>query len=341
MFTHTTEFTMRFPKLLIIATALFAICASSCKKDEDESLPYLNGTPDFDLPLYGQAGDKFTFKAKGSTDDDGNNASYYWYALPIIDKRDTTDIFTLTLPDTLCTVTVTCGSFKKGYYGYTTEKSITIVNPSRTNGSIKGVLFNVEKDFVFTDERDGHEYWCTTIGDKDWFKDNLAFSKAGYYIADCPVTAGVFGKVYNWEEARNSCPEGWRLSTLQDWADAAGTSVDGTPFDPGKHMYSVAVDFMGNITFNGERMWEYWPGVRITDSKGLSMMPVGYATINTDGKASFASMNDYSVFWTADEKDQDKAYYRYIYSERPDVLLGSADKKSFAASVRCVRDHKE
>lgn len=332
---------MRFSKLLLIATALAAVSVISCKKDdEDETLPYLTGMPEFNLPLYGQAGESFTFTAKGVTDDDGNSVNYYWYTTPGDGKRDTTLTYSFTVPDTLCTFTITCGAYADGYYGTTASKSITIVNPDRQNGSIKGVLFNVLKDFTFTDERDGHEYWCTTIGDKDWFKENLAYQNCGKPLENCLVTAGVFGMFYSWEEARTSCPEGWRLSSLQDWADAV-KAVTGTEFEVDKHMYSVAGSFMGDIYFNGEKMWEYWPDVKITNNAGLSMMPLGYASIGGNGKADFDSLNGYSVFWTADEKDSEKAYYRYIYEEDPDILIGSAGKTSFAASVRCVRDHQE
>ena len=45
-------------------------------------------------------------------------------------------------------------------------------------------------------------------------------------------------------------------------------------------------------------------------------------------------------FWTADEKDADQAYYRYFYDESPDLFMGHSDKASFAANVRCVRDHQ-
>ena len=36
--------------------------------------------------------------------------------------------------------------------------------------------------------------------------------------------------------------------------------------------------------------------------------------------------------------DAEKALYRYIYVKQPDIYLGQADKSSFAASVRCVRE---
>lgn len=332
---------MKFSRILLIAAALIqGLCIVSCKdKDEDETLPYLTGDPQFELPLYGKPGDTFNFTASGVKDDDGNAPSYYWSASPVKTKRDTSLTYTLTLPDTLCNVTVTCGAFKKGYYGTTTSKKISIISSKREGGSLSGIVFDPEKDFKYTDPRDGHEYWCTTIGDKDWFKDNLAYTAAGKPLENSEVTSELFGMFYSWEEAIESCPDGWRVTTLNDWADAA-KAVTGKDFGIGEHMYDIAGDFMGDVYFNGEKMWSYWPDVKITATSGLYLLPLGFANLTEEGKAVFESMNGYAAFWTADEKDAEQAYYRYIYEEQPDILLGSASKKSFAASVRCVRDHE-
>lgn len=340
MFTNTTKNTMRSYRILIIAAAVLAIAATSCKKDEEEkALPYLTGYPEFDLPLYGVPGDYFSFTAKGVTDDDGKEPDgYYWYVTPVHTAKDTSRTYSFTVPDTLCTITVNCVAFKDGYYSASEAKSLTIINADRNNGSLKGNLFNIEKDFVFTDSRDGHEYWCTTIGGTDWFKDNLAYDKSGFSLENCPVTVGLFGKFYTWNDAVTACPEGWRLSSLKDWADAAKALTD-KDFDTDKTMDSVAVDFMGDILFNGEKMWEYWPEVKITNKSGLGLMPTGYAISNGKEKAKFDSMNGYSVYWTSDTNEDGQAFYRYIYAEQPDIKLGSAEKDSFAATVRCVRDH--
>lgn len=134
-----------------------------------------------------------------------------------------------------------------------------------------------------------------------------------------------------------ACPDGWRVSSRQDWADAA-KSVTGQDYALDANMYDVAGYFMGNILFNGERMWAYWPKVNITDELGLAIMPVGYAIVGET--ASFKSMYDYAAIWTSDENGEDDAYYRYIFVEQPDIMLGCTDKTSFAASVRCVRDHQ-
>lgn len=331
---------MNIKRLIIIsASVLVALFAVSCKEDDPESLPYLEGVPTFYLPAFGLPGETFTFKSAGcfpDREDEKTVVHYYWMASPVVTDRDTTDVFSFTLPDDLCRVTVTCSSFAEGYYGTTTSKEIVVISADRENGSIKGKPFDPQKDFVFTDPRDGREYWCTTIGGLDWFKENLAWLGTGHTLQDCEETAGLFGNYYTWEEAMTACPDGWRVSSRQDWVDAAKAAT-GQDFGLDDNMYDIAGHFMGNISFNGERMWDYWPGVRITDDLGLSLMPVGYAVIGD--QATFKSMYNYSVLWTSDDNGDD-AYYRYIYVERPDFMIGCTGKTSFGASVRCVRDHQ-
>ena len=329
---------MDIKKYLLLPLAVIALCCVSCKKDDEVSYDYLTGEPSFSLPLYGIAGDSFSFTAKGVTADDGTKVGYYWYASPISTTRDTSDTYILTLPDTLCTVTVTCTAFADGYYTSSTSNKITILKTGRDGGSISGLDFVKDKDFFFKDPRDGHEYLCTTIGSNDWFRENLAYKGSGTPLENCDGASDVFGRFYTWSEASSACPDGWRVSTLDDWADAAAVVLDSRP-DLHDRYYSVAGAFMGDLRLNGDKMWEYWPQVKITDKLGLSMIPLGYAS-KMAGKTEFKSMYDYAAFWTADEKDADQAYYRYFFDESPDLFISSTSKTSFAANVRCVRDHE-
>lgn len=330
---------MDIKKYILPALAVAALCVlSSCKKDKTETYSYLTGDPEFSLPVYGVAGDTFSFKVGGVTADDGSNVGYYWYASPVQTARDTSDTYTITLPDTLCTVSIHCVAFADGYYSNTVSHDITIVKPGRENGSISGLDAGGEKDFIFKDPRDGREYLCTTLGDTDWFRENLSYGKAGAPLANCEATSEVFGRFYTWQEAVVSCPEGWRLSSLDDWADAASVVLGQRP-GPQDRYYSAAGAFMGNLSFNGKKMWEYWPDVKITDQLGLSVIPLGFAS-RMESTTEFRSMYDYAAFWTADEKDGEQAFYRYFFDESPDLFIGSSSKGSFAANVRCVRDHE-
>lgn len=310
--------------------------AVSCR-DEDDDLLFLNGTPIFTLPEYVQPGDVLTMSATGVSDKDGNKVPYYWYCSHLASKRDTVNTYSLDIPtDTLLNITVSCTAFKEGYYGSTSSKTVSVISGDREKGSISGRSVH-PTDFSFTDPRDGKDYFCARVGDTEWFKENLAYEGYGIPKSNTRATARVFGHYYSWNEAVKACPEGWRLPSNEEWVEAAeALGISG--LGEMENFYGIAGKFMGNIYFNNELMWEYWPEVRTTNELGLDLIPTGFATIDSERNGTFKGFLDYAAVWTGDEYDEDMALYRYIYVRKPDFMLGSADKEEFLASVRCVRD---
>lgn len=322
--------------ILLGVAALIGIGAVSCKKEEKDLL-YLNGKPEFSLPEYASPGDEITMTPTGSVrDEDGNEVKYYWYASHLGTRRDTVSTYSLSIPDSLINITVSCTAYATGYYGSTSSKTLSVVSADRQNGSLTGRALTTA-DFKYTDPRDGYKYLCTRVGDTDWFKENLAYEASGLPKSNYAATSRVFGRYYSWNEAVNACPEGWRLPTDEDWIKAAETiGVEGLKAN--ENFYGAAGKFMGNIYFNGEIMWEYWPEVQTTNELGLDIIPAGFATLDSERKGLFKGFLDYAAIWTAGERDEETAFYRYIYVRKPDMMLGSADKNEFLASVRCVRD---
>jgi uncharacterized protein (TIGR02145 family) len=139
----------------------------------------------------------------------------------------------------------------------------------------------------------------------------------------------VFGRYYTWEEAQTACPAGWRLPTDADFT-ALQANAQASSDIPG-----LAGKLMGDLYFNGTKMWEYWREVKITDELRFSAMPVGYGT-GTGKSFSFQGEFDYAVFWTSDE-EEDLGVCRYIYQNKDIVFRGRMSKTEFVAPVRCVR----
>lgn len=258
--------------------------------------------------------------------------------------NDTTFVFEHTFSDTLGTYKVTCYAFAEGYSGDSYIKEVAVVK-----GGLDGSITNT--GIKSSDKKitiDGHDYYYASIGDLDWFRNNLEDASAGAPYDNTEVTSDVFGRFYSYKEALTACPEGWRLPTEEDWMSLArelGVS------DPVKYdvFPGIASKVLADAYFNGKQMLEYWPQVgEVNNESGLSMLTCGYANLgvkNSAGKypeASFDGILEYSVFWTADEVADrpGMAYYRYFVNDQPEMMVGKGDVDSFGASVRCVRDNK-
>lgn len=348
----------KLKSILMVAAVILAV--ASCKKKDDEvEIVYVDGNLDFEIPEFIHPGQLFKLTPKGLTHPDGGEIGYYWKVSPSMDKFDTTRFlngldkngkpsdgsFTHRFSDTLQTYTIYCNGFSEDYSTSSRSKSTTVVaaGPER---SITGTGIDVNADPYF--KNNGIEYYYTTIGNLDWFRQDLAYTTSGIPFRNGEAMDGVFGRFYNHEEALKACPEGWRLPTDQEWAEMAKI-ISGN--DKADYLHKDIPGIAGKVKtdayFNGEKMWEYWPSAgKITNESHLAIIPTGYVNLEEaegDGSyphAVFTGVFKYSVHWTADIAEDGLAYYRYIYSSLPDMFIGKADTKTFGAAVRCVRDTK-
>ena len=112
----------------------------------------------------------------------------------------------------------------------------------------------------FTDPRDGQSYDIVKIGERTWFAENLNFATEG---SVCPEgdsrKCSEYGRLYTWDDARTSCPEGWQLPDSADFAllitEAGGAA------EAGEKLKSTGGWFKKG---NG------------TDALGFGALPAGY-----------------------------------------------------------------
>lgn len=330
---------------LLLVAALF-VAAVSCKDDDEtETLPELSGLR-FDCPSFVAPGQAVRMTAKGVTHPEGEPVRYAWKVTPTMPAYDTTDvgtdIYVHWFSDTLQTYTVYCLAFAEGYYSASYSREVAVVK-----GGLDG---SITKTGIKSSDRkitvDGTDYYYQKVGNLEWFRNNLASKKCGTPYDNLDVMTDVFGRFYNYEEAMTACPEGWRLPTEEDWMSLA--EAVGSPVSEKYAMFEdVASKLLVNAAFNDVSILEYWPVVGdVTNSSALSMIPVGYANLgnmNEAGKfpgASFDGVFEYVAMWTADKvaEEEGMAYYRYMRSDQPEMLVGKGDMNTFGASVRCVRD---
>ncbi len=341
------EYTLKmdFKRLMIFAASALLISGFvSCKKDKNDdtytSSKTLPGTLSIKVPRFVEKGTVLVLEPKG-IDTDTVDFGFYWTASPLYTAKDTTrraddpksvtGAYTLNVKDTLCTMTVSCTVFAKGYSTQTVSAYCTVVDPA-----LGGTLTEsgVEEDEHFTDSRDGRTYYYKTIGNRDWLTRNVEWTGAGKSFEDCDVMDDIYGRYYTWSEAQAACPEGWRLPSDDDWLDLA-KSAGYAGEDADVSFLGIGGAMMADAYFNLDKMWEFWPNVKITNATGFSAIPAGFGS-KSSSSVKYGSDFEYAVFWSA-ENNEETGVYRMINVNRPDLMRGELNKGSFIASVRCVR----
>ena len=341
---------MRFRPVLLLSAALLLI--AGCCKDDDDETTYLSfvGSPEFTIPPFIKTGETFTLTPaevqRASSDTKTELPGCYW-SISQLDIRDTlrregdpasaSTTFIFDVPDTLQTITVLCAMFADGYTNSSESYSSIIVRTQGANRSLQGYNRPIP---IYRDARDGRLYHYTTAAGLDWMSDNLAYNGFGYSYYDCEVMDDLFGRYYSWNDAKQACPEGWRLPTNEEFL-AFSNAWGGTPSTIANQPFKTgAGKLMANAYFNGTRMWEYWPDVTPTNESGLCLLPLGYVSIQGESAAHLDVLK-YSLFWTGDEYNEDQAYFRSVYMKYDTVNCETGYKDYMGLNVRCVRNHAD
>ena len=330
---------MTLRNFLFIGAVTALVLIPSCKKKDEETTvdPYLDGALYFDMPMFVHIGDEFTLVPSGVTNPTTGNVGYYWYPSWDASSKDTTKTETglgdgswsFTVPNEIGNYYVTGFAFAKDYSNLSKTHSFVAVDPT-VNVTVTGASYQLDS-LTLEDPRDGATYYLATSGGNVWMQNNLYYQGSGVSYENSPVMDKLFGRMYTWEEAVKACPEGWHLPSDAEFALLAGSGCK-----PGENFVDAAGSLMADVSFIGTKMWAFWPDVTITNKSKFSAIPVGYA-MDQEGRQKFVGTNSYATFWTSDGDDE-TGLYRYMYVDKSTVFFAHGDKKSFRASVRCVKD---
>ena len=337
-------------RFTLLAAALGAlILAASCKKEEETALPSLTGSLNITgVPAYVSPQDEVTFKINRITHPEGGNIGYaYSITEGYMTTKDTLDAGEMTFTykfcdrknfakDTLRTVTVSAYAFADGYYTtYSSSYPVTIVKGGvGKDASIQGIEAGT------TEVIDGITYYTCTINGATWLSRNLVRENVGIPYLNCDAMLDVFGSYMTYEQAQTACPEGYVLPDDSQFLRLVLNDVYEDKLL--KDIPGVAGQLMANALFNNEEMWPYWPEMNIDNKTCFSAIPAGYANIyERDGEyvGDFDGAGSYAAFWLddTDPENPDKAFCRIIVASSNELKITSQDRKSFGASVRCVK----
>lgn len=164
----------------------------------------------------------------------------------------------------------------------------------------------------FVDSRDQQSYKTVVIGSKTWMAQNLNFKASGSECYDGNFeNCKKYGRLYNFDAARQACPAGWHLPDNDEWAMFKRFIED----SDGKEAAWVSL-----------KSRDKWDG---SDRYGFDVVPAGKAT------DEFVELGVSAHFWSATEEDGD-AYGWHLAP--PGDFSKDFDISTNMYSVRCLKN---
>ena len=239
-------------------------------------------------------------------------------------------------------------------------------------GSVDGRIDSVA-------DHEGNWYKVVEIGDQCWLAENMrcttspkgnltsggqSYYKAYYYdYSSSPLPLRERGYLYNWAGAldtnasayivesftnrRGICPEGWHLSTDEEWVEMEMNylrDADGNPLTKEFLMSDFNYRGYGAGKFTDGNAWD-GTGTGTAPNNysyskrnitGFSAVPAGLYYYN--GSAwKFVNSGNKACFWSSTSNADKMAYSRDFDKSHEGVNYTRADKR-YGYSVRCVRN---
>jgi uncharacterized protein (TIGR02145 family) len=181
---------------------------------------------------------------------------------------------------------------------------------------------------TFTDKRDGQTYKTVTLDGQTWMAQNLNYetsSSVSWCYEDKIDNCNKYGRLYDWETAKQVCPKGWKLPEYEDWEKLIKTTC-GYKF-AGKTLRAKSG---WNTTYEGKV-------VNGKDNFGFSALPGGERYMSGE----FGTIGKAGNWWTATMADPwgDHARYLGMRSYYIDEIIESYSSRIRVwYSVRCIAD---
>jgi uncharacterized protein (TIGR02145 family) len=181
---------------------------------------------------------------------------------------------------------------------------------------------------TFTDKRDGQTYKTVTLDGQTWMAQNLNYetsSSVSWCYEDKIDNCNKYGRLYDWETAKQVCPKGWKLPEYEDWEKLIKATC-GYKF-AGKTLRAKSG---WNTTYEGKV-------VNGKDNFGFSALPGGVRYMSGE----FGTIGKEGNWWTATMADPwgDHARYLSMRSYYIDKIIESYSSRIRVwYSVRCVAD---
>jgi uncharacterized protein (TIGR02145 family) len=84
----------------------------------------------------------------------------------------------------------------------------------------------------FIDQRDNNKYAVVKVGNQVWMTDNLRYNSSESVSFKCDPSNDNRGRLYNWDDAKESVPNYWRLPSKSDYNKLLLKLSDSYLWDP-------------------------------------------------------------------------------------------------------------
>ena len=216
------------------------------------------------------------------------------------------------------------------------------------------IAFNANLIYGKVEDIDGNCYKTIQIGDQVWMAENLRTTRYNdgkiipnvtdeyqwpkitneaycWYLNDRNTYMNTYGALYNWYAVNNGClcPEGWHVSSNEDW--------------------EVLIEFLGgdDAAVGGKLMETgiyHWESTRpeITNETGFTALPGGYRSGEPyspySPHAEFGYESFFGYWWTNTIYNLSTAFSRSIIAGNISVYSHYDLILRWGFSVRCVKD---
>ncbi len=179
-----------------------------------------------------------------------------------------------------------------------------------------------------TDKRDNKKYNVVNIGSQTWFAENLAYktNNGCWAYNDSQGNIDKYGYLYNWEIAKNVCPDGWHLPNDSDWKKLF-KYFDENEMEDGSFL------FAGGSLKSKSYEWNS-PNKGATNESSFSVLPGGGYKKKDN---SSGGIGNYAGFWSNSEIEDLKSTMFFLLFKNS-VIVKTWNFKENGCSVRCIRD---
>ncbi len=195
---------------------------------------------------------------------------------------------------------------------------------------------NIDHNFgEMTDDRDNQTYKTIEIGNQTWMAENLNFTPDtgnSWCYGNDTNNCDTYGRLYDWDTAREVCPEGWHLPSDDEWTSLI------TELDPSASSTLIQSTIAGGMMKStgtieeGTGLW-YDPNEGATNESGFSGLPGGFRNYS----GSFSLLGSSGGWWSSDETDSSRASFQSM-GHRFSYVYRYDNPKQLGFSVRCIKD---